>query len=47
MGEFVFSLGYGGSLIVLGLITHLFIRKMQRDVLVNKTGNSDKKAGVS
>ncbi|MBL4950896.1 hypothetical protein RCG24_04340 [Neobacillus sp. OS1-32] len=47
MGEFIFSLGYGGSLIVLGLITHLFIRKMNHDVIANQSANTDKRTGIS
>jgi hypothetical protein len=47
MGEFLFTLGYGGSLIILGLITHAFIRKMDHNVVPKHSVNTDKKAGIS
>ncbi|GEN35737.1 MULTISPECIES: hypothetical protein [Aneurinibacillus] len=30
MGEFLFSIGYGGSLIVIGLFTRAFLQKMEQ-----------------
>jgi hypothetical protein len=29
MGEFLFSIGYGGSLLVIGFVTRAFLRKME------------------
>jgi len=31
MGEFLFSIMYGGSLIVIGLVVRHFLKKMQAD----------------
>lgn len=47
MGEFIFSVGYGGSLIILGFISHAFIRKMDHNVVPKSSVNKDKKAGIS
>ncbi|MCH6264297.1 MULTISPECIES: hypothetical protein [Neobacillus] len=47
MGEFLFSIGYGGSLIILGLITHVFIRKMDSNVVAKQSVNTDEKAEIS
>lgn len=31
MGEFIFTVGYGGALIVVGVITHFLLKKMERE----------------
>ncbi|MED0704341.1 MULTISPECIES: hypothetical protein [Aeribacillus] len=41
MGEFLFTLGYGGSLIILGLITHAFIRNMDHSTVPKRSENTD------
>ncbi|MFT9850076.1 hypothetical protein [Aneurinibacillus sp. REN35] len=30
MGEFLFSIGYGGSLLIIGLCTRAFLRRMEQ-----------------
>ncbi|MGG1399413.1 hypothetical protein ABE288_16620 [Bacillus salipaludis] len=46
MGELLFCLGYGGSLIVLGLITKFFVGRMEKDVITTTTISKDEKAGM-
>ncbi|MEK4030005.1 MULTISPECIES: hypothetical protein [Bacillaceae] len=48
MGELIFCFGYGGSLIVLGLLTRIFILKMEKDItpLQDQTETMDKKVGM-
>ncbi|HEY9576884.1 MAG TPA: hypothetical protein VIR64_04355 [Pseudobacillus sp.] len=48
MGELIFCFGYGGSLIVLGLITRVFILRMEKDIapLQDQTETTDKKVGM-
>lgn len=48
MGEFLFSIGYGGSLIVMGLFMRAFLQKMERQTtstrqeIMNKGENKGK-----
>lgn len=48
MGEFLFSIGYGGSLIVMGLFMRAFLQRMEQQTadtqqgLAYKDGNNDK-----
>ncbi|WP_176713693.1 hypothetical protein [Pseudobacillus wudalianchiensis] len=48
MGELIFCFGYGGSLIVLGLITRVFILRMEKDVAPqqDQTDTIDEKVGI-
>jgi hypothetical protein len=36
MGELLFTIGYGGSLIVIGLFTRAFLRKTEQQDAVNQ-----------
>lgn len=31
MGEFIFSFGFGGALIVMGVIVHFLLKRMEKD----------------
>ncbi|WP_155925500.1 hypothetical protein [Bacillus sp. UNC438CL73TsuS30] len=46
MGELLFCFGYGGSLIILGLITKFFVGRMEKDVVTTTTISKDEKAGM-
>ncbi|KKB33214.1 hypothetical protein QY97_03645 [Bacillus thermotolerans] len=42
----IFCFGYGGSLIVLGLITKVFVGKMEKDIATEETETMDEKVGM-
>lgn len=48
MGELIFCFGYGGSLIVLGLLTRVLILRMEKDIapLQDQSEKMDKKVGM-
>ncbi|QGQ45575.1 hypothetical protein [Metabacillus sediminilitoris] len=43
MGELLFCFGYGGSLIILGIVSKVFIRRMEKDVVSTYTEISNEK----
>ncbi|MFJ8258018.1 hypothetical protein ACIQ4Z_12180 [Peribacillus asahii] len=46
MGELIFSFGYGGSLIILGWVTHFFLIKMKRNQKEEQERNTIEKVGM-
>ncbi|MBK5443262.1 hypothetical protein ACFY5J_07490 [Peribacillus butanolivorans] len=46
MGELIFSLSYGGSLIVMGWITNVFLIKMKRNQEAIKEKSPVEKVGM-
>lgn len=46
MGELLFTLGYGGALVVVGLLTFVLLKKMEQEIHVEEEEYFDEERTV-